>query len=223
MHLTERFSRLYAGVVYDAMRFDVRWAHPFVLSPGIKPAWRLETGHVLFGPAFTCKGERVQDPEQIDDTVRIRMFRSFEPGCVQVIATGGDRSVAHFGDISGKIARKFGAVGAVLDGFTRDLALLEQDRFPVFCHGVQPVDAFGRWQIVSYEEPVALEGLEGPVLVRPGDFLFGDPDGVLVLPRERAEEACALAEERLTRENTVRRRIAETDDIQGLYDEIGRW
>jgi regulator of RNase E activity RraA len=223
MHLRERFGRLYAGVVYDAMRFDVEWPRPFVLAAGIKPAWKLQPGDVLFGPAFTCKGERVLDPKHIDDTVRIRMFRSLTPGCVQVIETGGDRSVAHFGDISGKIARKFGAVGAVLDGFTRDVALIEQDRFPVFCRGVQPVDAFSRWQIVSYEAPVVLDGLEGPVVVRPGDFLFGDPDGVLVLPRERAEEVCALAEERLTRENTVRRRIAETDDIQGLYDEIGRW
>src|SRR5512134_2680584 len=113
MHLKERFARLYAGVVYDAMRFDVEWPRPFVLAAGIKPAWKLQPGAVLFGPAFTCKGERVQDPKHIDDTIRIRMFRSFTPGCVQVIETGGDRSVAHFGDISGKIARKFGAAGAV--------------------------------------------------------------------------------------------------------------
>ena len=223
MHLEERFGRLYGGVIYDAMRFDIRWSRPFVLDHAIKPAWPSSAGEVLFGPAFTCTGERVRDDCDIDDTVRIRMFRSFTSGCIQVIDTGGDRTVAHFGDISGKIARKFGARGAVIDGFTRDVRILEQDRFPVFCRGVQPIDAFGRWQIVAYEEPISLAGCEGPVVVHPGDYVFGDPDGVIVLPRDLAEEACALAEARLAREDTVRRRLAETDDIQALYDEIGRW
>lgn len=223
MGLKERFDRLYGGVVYDAMRFDIQWPRPFVLDHTIKPAWRMPAGEVLFGPAFTCKGERVQDDRHIDDTVRIRMFRSFTRGCVQVIDTGEDRSVAHFGDISGKIARKFGAVGAVVDGFTRDVRILEEDRFPVFCRGVQPIDAFGRWQIVVYGEPVTLTGPEGRVIVNPGDYVFGDPDGVIVLPREVAEEVCTIAEGRLSREDTVRRRLAETEDIQALYDEIGRW
>jgi regulator of RNase E activity RraA len=223
MRLPERFARLYAGVVYDAMRFDLQWPHPFVVDHAVKPAWRPAPGEVLFGHAFTCRGARVQEARHIDDAVRIRMFRDFTDGCVQVIDTGGDGTVAHFGDISGKIARKFGAVGAVIDGFTRDAALLEQDRFPVFCRGIQPIDAFGRWQIVAYQEPVTLSGPEGRVAVHPGDFLFGDADGVLVLPRDLAPRACSLAEERLARENMVRRRLAETDDIQSLYDEIGRW
>ena len=221
--LHRRFALLYGGLVYDAMRFDLRLSKPFVLDSRIKPAWRLPERHVLFGPALTCKGERVQAESHIDDRVRIHMFERFTPGCVQVIDTGGDETVAHFGDISGKLARKFGAVGVVVDGYTRDVRILEQDRFPVFCKGVQPIDAFGRWQIVAYDLPIAVAGPEGRVAVDPGDYVFGDPDGVLIIPRASVEDVCRLAERRLATEDAVRRELRETNDIQELYERLGRW
>lgn len=221
--LRQRYSELYAGLVYDAMRFDVRHKRPFVVHASIKPVAPLGESEVLFGHAFTCKGERVQESEHVDDAVRIRMFRDFTPGCVQVIDCGGDETVAHFGDISGKIARKFGAVGAVIDGNTRDARILAADRFPVFCKGVQPIDAYGRWQIVAYQKPVQIAGVEGPVEVFPGDYLFGDPDGVLVIPAAMVGNVCELAHVRKVREDLVRKELAATDDIQALYDRIGRW
>jgi 4-hydroxy-4-methyl-2-oxoglutarate aldolase len=223
MNLHQRFARLYLGVVYDAMRFDLKVDRAFVVHRSIKPSWPQAPSQSLFGPAFTCKGARVLEPEHIDDTVRIRMFKGLTPGCVQVIDTGGDDTVAHFGDISGKLARKFGALGAVIDGYTRDARILEEDKFPVFCRGTQPTDAYGRWQIVEYQTPVALPGVEGTVAVRAGDYIFGDADGVIVIPHEIGERVCGLAETRLTREDQVRRELAAADDVQELYDRIGRW
>ena len=223
MTLLERYARLYAGVLYDAMCFDVRHPHPFVLHRAIKPVWAPEQGRAVCGPAFTCRGERVRDPGHLDDEVRLRMFAAFTPGCLQVIDTDGDDTVAHFGDISGKFARRAGAVAAVIDGYTRDARLLEEDRFPVFCRGTQPIDAFGRWQIVEYQVPITLEGADGRVPVAPGDLVFGDPDGVLIIPRALEESVCALAEERLGREDEVRRRLLGPEDVVALYQEIGRW
>lgn len=223
MTLRERFERLYAGVIYDAMAFDVKHPHPFVVHHAIKPVWPMGPRPVLFGPAFTCKGERVRDAAHLDDTVRLKMFAAFTPDCVQVIDTDGDGSVAHFGDISGKFARRAGAVGAVVDGFTRDARILEEDRFPLFCRGTQPIDAFGRWQITAYQVPVWLDGIEGRVPVHPGDWMFGDPDGVIVIPRALGERVCAAAEERNAREDEVRRRLAGDADVMSLYEEIGRW
>jgi regulator of RNase E activity RraA len=220
MDLHQRYARLYLGVVYDAMRFDLRVDRAFVVHRALKPTW---PGDALFGPAFTCRGQRVLDPDHIDDTVRIRMFRSFTPGCVQVIDTGGDDSVAHFGDISGKLARKFGATGAVIDGYTRDARILAEDKFPVFCRGTQPTDAYGRWQIVEYQTPIALPGAEGAVAVEPGDCVFADADGVVVIPEKLGATVCALAEKRLEREDQVRRELLASHDVQELYDRIGRW
>jgi regulator of RNase E activity RraA len=223
MTLRERFERLYAGVVYDAMTFDLSVRQPFVAYHAIRPVWPMGARPVMFGPAFTCKGERVRDPRHVDDQLRLRMFGSFTPGCVQVIDTDRDGSVAHFGDISGKLARRAGAVGAVVDGFTRDARILEEDRFPVFCRGAQPIDAFGRWQLVAYQVPVWLDGLEGRVPVHPGDYVFGDPDGVLVIPEALAERVCDAAEARLVREDEVRARLVGGTDVMELYGEIGRW
>jgi len=140
-----------------------------------------------------------------------------------VLDTGGDDSVAHYGDISGKLARRHGAVGVVIDGFTRDVRLLERDGFPVFCRGVQPIDAFGRWQIVEFQKPVHLPGLDGAVRVAPGDWIFADADGVLVLPAAEAEEICGLAERRQRQEDEVRERLESDTDVVSLYHEVGRW
>ena len=221
MSLRERFERLYAGVVYDALRFDLELGAPFVVHHALRAAWPIGQ-RVVAGPAFTCRGERVASAAEIRDHVRLQMFRHFTPGCVQVIDTGGDATVAHFGDISGRLAREHGARGVVIDGFTRDVRLLEADAFPVFCRGVQPIDAYGRWQLVEYQGPVHLDGIEGRVRVHPGDWVFADADGVLVIPAARAEETCVRAEARLAQENAVRARVGEGDP-ERLYAELGRW
>lgn len=219
--LSQRAKSLYAGVVYDTMTFDLKVKSNFVVDKAVKPCWSFD--EVLFGPAFTCKGERVLDESHIDDTVRLKMFQQFYDGCVQVISSGGYRDVAEFGDISGKIARKFGAAGAVVDAPTRDVKLIEADGFKLFCDGVQCTDAYGKWQITEYEVPIVLPGIHGNVEVRPGDYVFGDPDGILIIPKEIVGDVIRGAEVRLDRENTVRKEISQTDDILELNDRIGRW
>lgn len=223
MNLKEKYEKLYCGVIYDAMYFDIKYSKPFVVNKAIKPIWKLLDKQVLFGHAFTCKGQLVHHERDIDDTIRIKMFSEFTEGCVQVIDTDEDDTVAHFGDISGKIARKFGCVGVVVDGYTRDVFFLEKDHFPIFCRGVQPVDAYGKWQIVEYQTDITLSGTHGKISVSPNDYIFGDPDGVLVIPNHLVEEICELAEKRLVRENMIRERLNSSTDMQELYDEIGRW
>jgi 4-hydroxy-4-methyl-2-oxoglutarate aldolase len=93
----------------------------------------------------------------------------------------------------------------------------------VFCRGTQPIDAYGRWQIVAYQTPIRLQGADGWVNVQPNDWIFADADGVLVIPEQLASTVCQLAEERVRNEDLVRARLAETDDLQALYNEIGRW
>lgn len=219
--LEVEFQKLYCGVIYDALTFDLKVKKAFLLRKGIKPSWGFD--EVLFGPAFTCRGERVLDECHIDDTVRLKMFQQFYPGCVQVISSGGYRDVAQFGDISGKIAKKFGAVGAVVDAPTRDIKLIQQDDFRLFCDGVQPTDAYGKWQITEYQVPIQIEGIHGDVLINPDDFVFGDPDGVLIIPNAIVEDVLHLAQERLNKENIVRQEIYNTNDILELNDRVGRW
>jgi regulator of RNase E activity RraA len=219
--MVEQFKQLYNGVVYDTMTFDLKVKKPFMLRKEIKPMW--DFSEVIFGPAFTCKGERVLDESHIDDTVRIKMFKQFYQGCVQVISSGGYRDVAQFGDISGKLARKFGAVGAVLDAPTRDIKLIRDDKFPIFADGIQSTDAYGKWQITEFEVPIIMPGIHGDVEINSGDFVFGDPDGVLIIPKAIVSDVLELAQKRMIQEDLVRQDIINVTNIQDMYDKRGRW
>ena len=219
--MTTRAKALYAGVVYDTLAFDLMYKKSFMLRKEVKPSYYFTD--VLFGPAFTCKGERVLDESHIDDTVRLKMFQKFYKGCVQVISSGGFREVAQFGDISGKIARKFGAVGAVIDAPTRDVKLIEEDGFRLFSDGVQCTDAYGKWQITEYEVPIIIPGIHGDVEISPGDYVFGDTDGVIIIPQNLVVDVIEGAEKRLEKENLVRKEIYNTNDILELNNRVGRW
>ena len=219
--IIQRYEKLYSGVIYDALTFDVGLKEKFVVDHQIKNTTHRGT---YFGKAFTCAGERLTNPQSLDDTVRIKMFSSFFDGCIQVIDTGSDRTVAHFGDISGKLAKKFGAKCAVIDGYTRDADIITKDDYSVFCRGITPIDAYERWQIVDFLCPISLPAMNGgSILVTPDDYLFCDGDGVMVIQGHLVHDVIALAEKRNTKEAQVREEILKTDDIQGLYDRIGRW
>ena len=189
------FENLYSGVIYDSLIFDLKYEKPFLLNSKIKKVSGKNQNYV--GPAFTCSGKAVHKPSQIKDHIRIEMFKKFFKGCFQVIATDGDSSVAHFGDISGIIAKKFGAIGAVIDGNTRDLELLKKNNFPVFCKDVFPVDAYGRWQIVEFNKPIFFNGQNGDVQINPGDIIFADNDSVISINSNIAKEVLALSLKRL--------------------------
>ena len=129
IEIAKRYEALYNGVIYDSLVFDLQYDKNFVVSHRIKNRTHRGT---YFGQAFTCAGKKVEDLGDLDDTVRIKMFDHFYNGCIQVIDTDSDRSVAHFGDISGKLAKKFGAKCAVIDGYTRDAGIPQEDEYSVF-------------------------------------------------------------------------------------------
>lgn len=219
--IAKRYENLYSGVIYDALTFDIKYEKPFVADLELMD--RTFSG-TYFGKALTCKGEDVCNHNQIDDTIRIKMFKAFTPGCIQVIDCSDNKGVAHFGDISGKLARKFGAKCAVVDGFTRDASIITKDKFSVFCKGVTPIDAFEKWQIVDYDCNIQLSGLNGQKIdVNRDDYIFCDGDGCMVIKNTLVEEVLKFAEKRNQNEELVRKEIEKTDDIMGLYNNIGRW
>lgn len=215
--VVERLRRLYAGVVYDTMYFDMDLRN-FTPGTTIKPLGR-HAPRPLVGPAFTCVGQHLADDKLLDDSVRLTMLQEMTPGCVQVIDGGDDLSVAHYGDISARLARKAGAVGAVIRGHTRDARMIRQIKFPVYCLGVTPVDAYGRWQIRAWQKPI---WLSPTVRAQPNDIIFADNDGVLVIPHAKAEQICIHAEARAVIEDKIRADLEELTP-EALYSRHGRW
>jgi len=219
--MIEDFEKLYAGVIYDAIIFDIKYDKNFVVDKNIQ---NITSSGTFFGRAFTCLGQEVESEKDVNDLVRIEMFKEFFENSIQVIDTSSDKSVAHFGDISGKLAKKFGSKAVVVDGYTRDVDIIKQDKFSVFCKGATPIDAYKKWQIVDYKCDIKLPAMnKGFVRLNAEDYIFADGDGVLVIHKEIAQDVVRLATKRLHSENLVREEIKNTNDIMSLYKKIGRW
>lgn len=119
------------------------------------------------------------------------------------LARNGRTDCAAWGEILTATAKARGAVGAVIDGYHRDTPrVLEQD-WPVFSRGSFAQDAGVRTSVVDYRVPVEIEG----VLVRPGDLVVGDVDGVVVIPQDVEAEVLERALTKAAAENVVRQAI----------------
>ena len=119
------------------------------------------------------------------------------------LASGGEMRCAYWGEILTATAKKRGAAGAVINGFHRDTPrVLEQD-WPVFSRGRFAQDSAVRTQVVDYRCPIEV----GPVRVEPGDLVFGDLDGVVIVPRKVESEVIDRALAKARGEKTVRKAI----------------
>ncbi len=119
------------------------------------------------------------------------------------LATGGSPSYALWGELLSTRARQLGAAGAVLDGFSRDTNAILRLNFPVFSMGRYAQDQGMRGKIVDYRIPIEI----GQVRIQPGDIVFGDLDGVCVVPQQMAAAAFTGALEKVRGENQVRQAL----------------
>ncbi len=120
------------------------------------------------------------------------------------IATGAHHS-ALWGELLTASAKARGAVGAVLDGYTRDTAMVLEQDFPVFCSGTWAQDSSVRTYVFDYRCDIEI----GQVTIHDGDIVFGDVDGVLIIPRAVADEVIAKALEKAATEKTMRKAIED--------------
>lgn len=119
------------------------------------------------------------------------------------LATGGMKRCAYWGELLTATARTRGASGAVLDGYHRDTPQVLSQNWPVFSCGCFAQDSSVRTQVVDYRCPVEI----GQVTVKPGDIVFGDIDGVLVIPSNIKDEVLEKALEKASGEKLVRKAI----------------
>jgi len=119
------------------------------------------------------------------------------------IASGSSPRYALWGELMSTRALHLKAAGAVLDGYVRDSAGILALNFPTFGHGTYAQDQGARGKVVDYGLPIEVGGIR----VRPGDIIFGDRDGVLVISHEAEVEAVERALARATTENKVRTAI----------------
>jgi 4-hydroxy-4-methyl-2-oxoglutarate aldolase len=115
------------------------------------------------------------------------------------IATGASLRYALWGGLMSTRAQHLKAAGAILDGYVRDAGEIERLGFDVFCRGTYAQDQGVRGQVIDYRCTIEIDG----VRIAPGDLLFGDREGVLVIPRAVEAEAVAKALDKVRTENKV--------------------
>jgi 4-hydroxy-4-methyl-2-oxoglutarate aldolase len=182
------------------------------LPPTVRP---LRSTWKIFGPAATLRAEAVSTEPLHPYAVEMECIDSLHSGDVLIAATNGDCGSALWGELLSTSARARGAVGVVLDGLTRDASRILAMDFPVFAAGFSPLDSKGRLDCVEHGRPIRL----GDCMVRPGDWVFGDIDGVVVVPSEVAETALARALEKVSGENRVRDELARGRSLREVFAE----
>ncbi len=148
------------------------------------------------GIAFTIKGSKnlnIQD-EMIQ---RAQMLEEIPEFSIIAWDTNGDDESAQWGEIMTMAAKKRGCRGAVVDGGVRDTNRVLEQNFPVFCKFRSSNGMLGRFRTIGYQLPIMI----GQVHIYPGDIVFGDIDGCIVVPREIAMEVLEKAEQ--IRDNEV--------------------
>ena len=149
--------------------------------------------------------------------LEIEAIDSLLPAEVAVVGTCKSTRNAPWGELLSTAAKARGARGAVVDGLVRDVGKIEELGFPVFAAGVKPVDSMGRGIVTAYNVPVEC----GEVLVHPGDFVFGDRDGVVVVPREIARQTLELAADKVQRENHSRAELMKGAYLRDVFAKYG--
>lgn len=190
-------EELYTPVVGDILD-TIGLYHRFLPQP-IQP---MTTDMKLIGRAMPALMIDVFGPQAQPFGLLTEALDQLEPGDIY-LASGGAMRCAYWGEILTATARARGAAGAVINGFHRDTPKVLEQNWPVFSRGRFAQDSGVRTKVVDYRCPIEI----GTVAVKPGDLVFGDLDGVLVIPAEHEREVVERALEKARGEKLVRKEI----------------
>jgi 4-hydroxy-4-methyl-2-oxoglutarate aldolase len=219
LEISERYKQLYTAVVFDVLEGfgypNQALSHELTaLAPGMK----------LAGPAFTFKGAVTAERDAASRFERMKMISTMTHPCIEVRDRGTPFNVAIYGELSATTARAHGAVGALIDGGTRDSSHLIAMNFPVFARYRSPVEALGRYTWLKCQVPVRISGeLSETVTVNPGDFIFGEEDGVIVIPKDLILKVLEECERIKDLEDQARHDFARGDDPVEVFKRYNRF
>lgn len=190
-------SELYTPVVGDILD-GMGYCHQF-LPQAIQPA---KDDMKLVGYAMPVLMIDVYGPQKKPFGYLTEALDQLQPNDIY-LASGGEMRCAYWGELLTATAKTRGAAGAVINGYYRDTPQVLSQNFPVFARGRYAQDSSVRTQVVDYRCPIEVGG----VSVQPGDLLFGDLDGVLVIPKGLIGEVIEKSLEKARGEKVVRKAI----------------
>jgi regulator of RNase E activity RraA len=210
-------QELFTAVVGDIMD-EMGYFHQF-LPPSIQG---LDPNTMMAGRAMTvleadltdfAAGSKEKDKpfglmlEALDDLKKNEIY----------ICSGSENPYALWGELMSIRAKKLGSLGAVLNGYSRDTKGILGLAFPVFSFGSYAKDQGPRGKVIDYRIPIVI----GDVTINPGDIVFGDKDGVCIVPQSIEEQIILKALKKARGENLVRKAILEGMSASEAFHQFG--
>ena len=210
--IIEAFKKSTVASVSDAID-DVIGQRGF-MRPDMRPLFKTK----LVGRAATVQLKpALRQPSGIN--FGLQVLDEAPPGSVLVYVLEEGLEIAGIGELMATTAQVRGIAGAVIDGGARDVDEITRMGFPVFCRSITPASIIGRHISVAAQVPVTCAG----ILVRPGDYVMGDMDGVAVIPFEHAQKIAELALQFDATEIKMREVIRNTGSIRKAMEAYGRY
>ena len=198
--------------IVDSLGLMRRAMRPFVrpLDDAQVMVGRARTG--LYMPAYALRDG--ENPYEIE----IALVDDLQPQEVVVLACNGpSERIAPWGELLTTAAQVRGAAGCVTDGLVRDVRQIRAMHFPVFHGGIGPLDTKGRARMVERDVRVECGG----VSIDPGDLVFGDVDGVVVIPRSHEHAVMDLALEKVRGEDNTRDALLQGESLANVFKRLG--
>jgi 4-hydroxy-4-methyl-2-oxoglutarate aldolase len=186
--------------------------HQFLPAP-VQP---MRESMVVAGRAMPVLMIDVHGPQKRPFGLLTQALDDLRPGEVY-IAGGGGMRCAYWGELLTATARTRGAVGAVIDGYHRDTPKVLEQNWPVFSRGRYAQDSAVRTQVADFRCPIEING----VWIEPGDLVFGDLDGVVIVPRAVETEVVQRALEKARGERVVRKAIEDGMSATAAFQKFG--
>lgn len=146
--------------------------------------------------------------------LEIEAMDSLKAGDVVVHSTDYGGTNAPWGELMSTIAKRNGVVGCICDSQIRDCINIIEMGFPVYYSGIRPLDSKGRAIVMGYDVPVRC----GEVLVHPGDIIFANFDGIVVVPKAAEHDVFEKAHEKVNNENLSRKELLEGKSLREVYN-----
>lgn len=207
-------KHLFASVLSDCL--DSAGVMDQALPMRIRP---LDEASMMVGRARTAQFMEVDEHEPGTNPyeLEIALIDSLARDEIPVFACCNPARIAPWGELLSTAAQVRGAAGALMDGAVRDIKAIRAMNFPVFHGGIGPLDTKGRGRVMALDVPVRCAGVK----VAPGDLIFGDADGVVVIPRAVEERVLTLAFEKIKGEKRTLDDLRAGEKLGDVFAKYG--
>ncbi|NDR58796.1 RraA family protein [Aliiruegeria sabulilitoris] len=203
----ERLKKWYSGDLHDSMESLGLWGY----LPDLSLFGALEPGAVVCGPAVTVQFGPSQRRGEPQDVYHNAIDNAPEGGIMVVEASCAAGSCT--GGLMSTGAKTRGLAATIVNSTVRDIAEVREMGYPLFATGLSPVGVTGKKEPRESQVPIQIGG----VTIRPGDVIFADIDGVVVIPKEKLRAVVEAAEALGKNEAACRDRLLAGEKLQSVW------